>query len=179
LISVAAILIYLCVGVGVADAAGTTDVPGYMPSTGCSKGTVCAADQTLLKSLLVPVPEAIGVRCNPDGPQLAMDSCAIEQQISDDKALDSELTKDFDYLYSTESASSGPQPLQAEVRTMRSDFVTAEESWMKYRLDVCESAVQRNNGGTIQPQLLAFCFSQVDANHLSDLRQYYTLATKG
>ena len=107
LISVAAIPIYLCVGVGVADEAGTTDVPGYMPSTGCSKGTVCAADQTLLNSLLVSVPEAIGVRCNPNGPQLAMDSYAIEQQISDDEALDSELTKVFDHLYSTESASSG------------------------------------------------------------------------
>lgn len=63
---------------GVGDAAGTTDALGYLPSTGCSKGTSCATDRALLGSLLVPVPNSTDVRCNPDGTQLAMDSCAID-----------------------------------------------------------------------------------------------------
>jgi hypothetical protein len=47
------------------------------------------------------------------------------------------------------------------------------------RLDLREGAVQLTDGGSIQPQLLASCFAQVDAGQLAELRNYYTLVTKG
>jgi hypothetical protein len=67
----------------------------------------------------------------PTGPSWRWIVALLTQQISDDRALNSELTSDFDFLYPAGSEPSAPQPLQAELRTMRADFVSAEESWMK------------------------------------------------
>lgn len=103
------------------------------------------------------------IACHPNA-TAGQEGCGEHKVLADDAQLNSDVKVIFGLLSGAAA---------------RQDFVTAQTTWVTYRLADCKSQSDAYQGGTEQPVVYVYCLATDDTSRRQELKEFYKVLTQG